>query len=827
LPDDTTRTTDGASGPPPGPSGAHVPPRIGRYRILRVIGEGGMGTVYEAEQESPRRTVALKVIRPGFVTPSHLRRFEQESHLLGRLQHPGIAQVYEAGTADSGHGPQPYFAMELVRGETLERVAEAHRLDVRARLDLFARVCDAVHHAHQKGIVHRDLKPANILVDEAGQPKVLDFGVARATDSDVHATMHTEVGAIVGTLAYMSPEQVAADPTALDTRSDVYALGVVLYELLSGRLPYDLRQKGLTEAVRIIRDEDPTRLSMISPPLRGDVETITAKALSKERERRYASAAELAADIRRYLKDEPIVARPPTTSYQLRKFAARNRALVLGLAAVFVALLVGTGVSTWQAVRARRAERGALEARALAERKQKEAEAVTQFLMDMLSSVDPAKMKGRDVTVRQVLDDAAGRAASGALAAEPELEAHAFRTLGMTYRALGLYPEAEAQLRAALETEKKLRGRDDPAVARALNDVAITLQSRGDLDSPEPLLREAIAIWRKAGGPREAELATGLNNLGWLLSNRGEQTEAEQVLRESLALRRRVHGDASAEVAAVLDNLASVRIDVGDASEAEPLYREALAIRRTVLGPEHPEVAFTLDNLGELLRGRGAYDEAVPLYREALAIERKALGPEHPDVSVTLNNLALALRALGDLAGAEPLLREAVAIKRKTLSANHPGLAATLVNLASLLVDRGHGAEAEPLFREAVAIQERALPVRHPAFAWSLAGLGLCLIREDRPGEAEPLLREALSIREEKFPPDDWGRFHTQSVLGEALLGQRRFAAAEPLLLQGYEGLKDKAGAAPLRKQEAFERVGRLYDAWGKPELAAAWRANR
>lgn len=284
-------------------SARKLPANIGHYRILSVLGEGGMGIVYEAEQEQPRRIVALKVIQPGLTSLDLLRRFERESQALGRLQHPGIAQIYEAGTEDTGFGAQPYFAMELIRGRSLMQYAEAHHLSTQQKLELMAKVAEAVHHAHQRGLIHRDLKPSNILVDETGQPKILDFGVARATDSDAQATRQTDVGHLVGTLSYMSPEQVLADPLELDTRSDVYALGVILYQLLAGRLPYTISQK-LHETVKTIREEDPTPLSSVSRNYRGDIETIVAKALEKDKVRRYASAAELAGDIRRYLGNE-------------------------------------------------------------------------------------------------------------------------------------------------------------------------------------------------------------------------------------------------------------------------------------------------------------------------------------------------------------------------------------------------------------------------------------------------------------------------------------------------------------------------------------------
>jgi eukaryotic-like serine/threonine-protein kinase len=311
-----------------------LPVAVGHYKVIRLIGAGGMGSVYEAEQEQPKRRVALKVIKSEHATPELLRRFQREAEALARLQHPGIAQIYEAGTADSGAGEQPYFAMEFIaHGQRLTAYAESHRLNVRQRLALMAQVCDAVHHAHQRGLIHRDLKPANILVDEGGHPKVLDFGVARVTDSDAH-TIQTDIGQLVGTLAYMSPEQAMADPLELDIRSDVYALGVVLYELLAGKLPYPISGK-VHEAVMTIRQEDPAPLSSIKRIYRGDIETIVAKALEKDKQRRYASAAGLAADIRRHLNDEPIVARPASVGYQLQKFARRHKAITLSFAVVF------------------------------------------------------------------------------------------------------------------------------------------------------------------------------------------------------------------------------------------------------------------------------------------------------------------------------------------------------------------------------------------------------------------------------------------------------------------------------------------------------------
>ena len=343
---------------PEGREAALIPEQVDGFRVLGVIGRGGMGTVYKAEQENPRRAVALKVLRQDCFSASARRRFEHEVATLGRLKHPGIAQIYDAGTFDSPFGPQPFFAMELVDGRTLLRYADEERLVTRQRLLLFTKICDAVEHAHRRGVIHRDLKPGNVLVGPRGQPKVLDFGIARATDSDLEVTtIQTDVNQLIGTLAYMSPEQTEGDSFALDTRSDVYSLGVILYQLLCGQLPYRVDHKVLPEALRVIREEEPTPLSSFQRVLRGDVETIAAKALAKDVERRYPSAAELAADIHRHLDNEPILARPPSALYQLRKFTARNRVLVGGVLATVLALAIGMAAFAWQASQAREAAR--------------------------------------------------------------------------------------------------------------------------------------------------------------------------------------------------------------------------------------------------------------------------------------------------------------------------------------------------------------------------------------------------------------------------------------------------------------------------------------
>src|SRR5262245_2595744 len=554
-----------------------VPSAIGRYRIVRLIGEGGMGTIYEAEQENPRRTVALKVIKAAWASPQLLRRFEQEAQALARLQHPGIAQIYEAGASDRDSGLQPYFAMEFIaNGERLTSYADSHKLKVRDRLELMCRVCDAAHHAHQRGIIHRDLKPANIVVDDRGQPKILDFGVARITDSDAYATRQTDMGQLIGTLAYMSPEQVLADPLALDVRSDVYALGVILYELLAGKLPYSAGRNRLHEAVQVICEEDPIPLSSIERGYRGDIETIVAKALEKDKARRYGSAAELAADIRRHLEHQPIVARPSTTMYQLEKFVARHKALVAGLVAAFLLLVLGAAASTWQAVRAIRAEKLASErlveavqarnaaeqqtrvaqearliadertqesqqARQIADSRTREAQQELKFLIDTFGLADPQSrtklgdVNGRDVTVAQALQLSLQKLDSGYFADAPLTDAAIRMTIGETMDELGQSAAAELVLRRALRLRETQLPPTHADVLRSRLALADCLHGLRKFAEAENLVRSVLA--RSQQLPQDYVYIDALFSLSSIIFNRpggGNLPETEKLDREAL-----------------------------------------------------------------------------------------------------------------------------------------------------------------------------------------------------------------------------------------------------------------------------------------------------
>ena len=692
-----------------------------------------------------------------------------------------------------GFGAQPYFAMEFIEGTSLREYADAQQLNTRQRLELMASICDAVQHAHQRGIIHRDLKPGNILVDATGHPKILDFGVARVTDGDAQSTRHTDLGQVIGTLAYMSPEQVLADPLELDTRSDVYALGVILYELLSGRLPYIVSRK-LHEAVQTIREEDPTPLSSISRNYRGDIANIAAKALEKDKTRRYASAADLAGDIRRYLRDEPILAAPPSATYQLQKFARRHKAFVGATAAVFVVLLVGAVVSTREAIRANRAERDAAVRMNEARQEAAKARAVNAFMQDMLRAANPRALtrddraKGREVTVLQVLDGAARQLDAGMLHAQPLVEAAARESLGTTFSALGSYEKAEHQFRAALG-----------------------------------LRREGL-------GENNADVAGSMSSLAGLLRNMSKLTEAEALERRALQIRLQLFGPQHADVAESMYGLAEVLISTGKMSEAEDLYRRALAIDLQTGSPHAHEVAHSL---GVLLFQERRLAEAEASLRQALALAQGALGDEHPDIAITMNQLAYVYHRENNLAESEKYARASLAMSQRFYGKEHPDVAIALGHLAGLFLDEGKLDEAESTYREALAVSRQMLGNEHEQTATLASNLGRLLLTRGRPSESVALFREAMETRQKVLPSGHWRVFESQSWLGEALARDGDFQKAEPQLLAAYDGLKTQPAAPEPARRAALERVAQFYRRWneqqphaGKRDVAAAWRAR-
>jgi len=784
---------------------------IGPYQLLQKVGEGGMGEVWMAEQTSPvRRQVALKIVKAGMDSARVIARFEAERQALALMDHPVIATVFDGGTTPEG---RPYFVMEYVKGEPITAYCDRHRLSTTERLELFIRVCEGVQHAHQKGLIHRDLKPSNVLVtlqDEKPSPKIIDFGVAKATTQHLtERTLFTELGVLIGTPEYMSPEQAELTGLDIDTRTDVYALGVLLYELLTGALPFDrrtLRQRGLDEIRRVIREVEPprpsTRITQPGPDsaeaarnrhteparlasqLRGDLDWITMKALEKDRTRRYDTVIGLSNDLRRHMRHEPVVAGPPSPVYRARKFARRHR-FGVGAAATLVVLLLAFAIA--MAVQAQRIARERDRANQESARANREAEAarqVSEFLVRLFEVSDPSEARGNAVTAREILDQGSVRI-ERELASQPELQSRLMDTMGTVYQSLGLYKTSVELFSRSLEARRKTLGSVDPAVAESLNKLGYVLVQSGDYAGAETALTEALALRESRFSPGSAEVAETLGGLGELAYMKGDYERAETFFRRRLDTLRPLSPGQDEALADTLNDLAMcIQLTRADYAGAKALTSEALALRRKLFVVPHPKIAQSLNNLAMVHYRVGEYDAAEPLFRESLSMNRALFGEVHPEVSANLNNLALVARDRGDYSRADELFAQVLALDRQILGAGHVLVARGLNNWAESLRRSGDLTRASALLRESVAIHTNVLSAAH----WQTASTKMMLVR--------------------------------------CLTPQRRFTEAERLLLEAFPVLEKEWGRGHDRVKTAVERAAALYDAWGKPEKAAEWRAK-
>jgi serine/threonine protein kinase len=588
---------------PPG-----VPRRIARYEIRRVIASGGMGTVFEALQDQPRRSVAIKVMKHGVVSPASLRRFEIESQLLAKLRHPSIAQVYEAGTFDDGSGSVPFFAMEYIpNAKPLTEYAREKGLTVRERLQLFAEVCDAVHHGHQRGVIHRDLKPSNILIDASGRPRIIDFGVARSLDAElVQASIQTEHGQLVGTLHYMSPEQFDVDPGDVDTRSDVYALGVVLFELLAGYLPYPVDQSAIYEAARVVREQPPSKLGQRNPALAGEIETVVSKALEKDRDRRYQSAHGLAQDLRRYLSGEAISARPPSVRYQMSVFARRNKTLIGAMAAVFAVLVIGMAVSASLFFKAS-------SERARAELETERALAASNFLTEILAEALP-RGYGEEATVQLLLDESSKKVET-AFPHDPELEAEIRLTLGSAYRRIGNEVEAREQVERAYELRAANLGEDDPVTLETLHGLAHIYIVWGHNQELLEATSRLLEIENRSYGPDDDRtIATRAEHVYALEAN-ARLREAAETAKENYEICKQKYAEDSSETLAALGQYTWLLFKRGEFESAESQARRAYELARTGHGEGQEATREAKSLLAAILIAQDRIDESKELYQ--------------------------------------------------------------------------------------------------------------------------------------------------------------------------------------------------------------------
>jgi len=850
----------------------------GRYKLLEAIGEGGMGTVWMAEQSQPvRRKVALKLIKPGMDSKSVLARFETERQALAVMDHPNIAKVLDGGLTESG---RPFFVMEYIKGVPITEYCEAARLSIAERLQLFVEVCQAVQHAHQKGIIHRDLKPSNILIalyDDRAVPKVIDFGLAKAVyESLTEQTLHTAHGLVLGTPMYMSPEQAQLNNLDVDTRSDLYSLGVLLYELLTGTTPLEkqrFKEAAWDEIRRIIREEEPPRPSVrlsssemlpslaagrqmeplrLTKLVRGELDWIAMKALEKDRARRYETANGLARDVERYLADEPVEACPPSASYRLKKMLRRNKGPVLATALVLLALLAGMAGTTWGLLEARwqrdRAESGEKLAgerlvqvdaeRQKAEEAKQIAQSVGYFLQNkLLGQADPETQADtlrwagglsaeavENPTIRELLDRTAKELAAEKIDAsfpnQPLVQAEVLYTVGRTYGGVGEYERAIGFLERSAALYRQHLGSDHPDTLNSMNNLGLAYQAAGKLDLALPLFEETLKLKKAKLGPHDPETLIIMNNLALAYQAAGKRELALPLDEETLKLMKANLGPEHPNTLTSMNNLAVVYEDAGKLDLALPLFEESLKLRKAKLGLYHPDTLYSMNNLAAAYKDAGRLDLALPLFEETLKLRKTKRGPDHPEMLTDMNNLALAYQAAGKLDLALPLGEEALKLTKAKLGPDHPATFTSMNNLAMAYLAAGKLDLALPLFEETLKLRKARFGSDHPDTLNSMGNLASAYQAAGKLDVALPLFAETLKLTKAKLGPEHPYTLTNMGNLASAYKDAGKLDLALPLFAETLKLMKVKLGPDHPTTLSCMNNLALAYQAAGKLDLA-------
>lgn len=820
---------------------------IGLYRILRVLGRGGMGEVYLCERadDQYRKQVAIKLVSSGLISRQIQNRLRTERQILATLDHPNIARLLDGGTTAEG---VPYLVMEYVEGEPIDSYCDRRQLTIGERLDLFRIVCSAVQAAHRNLIVHRDLKPTNILVTADGTPKLLDFGIAKLLDvrQTAHTVAMTQADIRILTPDHASPEQIRGQP--ITTASDVYVLGVLLYELLAGRRPFKVEGLRLIDIERLICEQPPVLPSQALSPaemsreeleltaaqrrttvvrlrrqLAGDLDNIILMAMRKEPERRYGSVEQLAADVGNHTGGMPVIARRDTWSYRARKFVGRH-SLGVTLVGALAVVLVGFAAAMYvQAERIRLQRDEANVQRARAEAEGKRATQVSEFLVDLFKRSDPTEHRGEKMTADEILDRGARRI-EVELKQDPATQSHMMDAIGRVYLSAGKTDKALPLLERSLELRRQLFGSKDLVTASSMRSLADARRDMGDFAVAEKLLRDALNIERRKLGSDNETVAATLAELASVLTDRGEWDTAERIYRDSLRIYQATGKEHDVSATEVMNDFANLLISKGDYPAAETLYRRALEIHRRDLGTSHPTTAVYMANLAMVMQMEGELTDAEPLYVESIEILRRVNGAEHPNTITILGSYGWLLQVKGELDEAERVLREVLGLRRKIFGERHVLVGYDSSNLADVLYERGQLVEAERLYREALAVFDVTLSPDHEYVAAALTGLARVFAEKGDEFRVGAFVDRSVSIWRKKLPADHWRIANAQSALGLCLLTQKKYAESEKVLLASYAVLEKQSGLHDPNTRRVRAWLVKLYEGWGKPAVAARYR---